>query len=247
LIPQPGIDDLDRSLSKIEERLLAVDDTVTEDDFRARVSKTKHPLKSILRYARVLASKRWNVGFRRDRFEYLASELLTTQGADKRLQLLPRDKAATVLHHLLAGLPQPAAPEERAPATAHLREALDRLAAINDHKEVFESEFFLDLHGYKISMRDQITCPEFLYLCTAVHVELHNRMLAWCRNGTPSWQALRAQLAEQQTAAEDVFANFKRPRSTPAAKSSPQPPPRDTAPGPAPNWPGRGAPSPARP
>jgi hypothetical protein len=236
LLPATGLDELERSLSKIEDKLLLLDDGMTEDDFRARVSKQKQAIKTLLRYARLLGIRRFNIGYRRDRFEYLALELLSTEASEKRLQLLPRDKAATVLQHLLAGLPQPAAPEERGPATAHLREALDRLSGITNSKEFFESEFFLDLHGYKISMRDQITCPEFLYLSAALQVELHNRMLDWCRSGSPTWQALQRELAQQQTAAEDVFGNFKRPRSTPAAKASPPPqqPSKDAQPQPQP-------------
>ncbi|HKU43861.1 MAG TPA: hypothetical protein VJR89_37130 [Polyangiales bacterium] len=229
LLPAPGLDELERALSKIEDKLLYIDDFLAEDDFKSRVSKAKQPIKTLLRYARLLAARRFNIGYRRDRFEYLATELLTTEVADKRLRLLSRDKAATVLHHLLAGLPQPAAPEERGPATAHLREALDRLATIGSSKEFFESEFFLDLHGYKISMRDQITCPEFLYLSAALHVEIHNRMLDWASSGAPSWQALHSELEAQRAAAEDVFGNFRRPRSTPAAKSSPRPLPAKEA------------------
>jgi hypothetical protein len=224
-LPAPGFDDHERALTKVEDRLLALDDTISEDDFRASVTKDKHPIKLLLRYARVLAVRRFNIGYRRDRFEYLACELLTDAGPDKRLQLLPRDQAGPVLHHLLAGLPQVAAPEERAPAIEHLREALDRLAEVDGPKAFFESEFFIDVHGYKISMRDQITCPEFLYLSAAMHVELHNRLLAWSRSGTPSANSLRAQLQSQQRAAEEVFSNFRRPRSTPAAKSSPRPAP----------------------
>jgi hypothetical protein len=228
-LPAPGFDEHERALSRVEDRLLALDDMITEDDFRASVTKQKHAIKLLLRYARVLAIKRFNIGYRRDRFEYLACELLTDAGPDKRLQLLPRDQAGPVLHHLLAGLPQVAALEERAPAIEHMHEALDRLAEIDGPKAFFESEFFVDLHGYKISMRDQITCPEFLYLSAAMHVELHNRMLAWSRSGTPSSSSLRSQLQSHQRAAEEVFSNFRRPRSTPAAKSSPRPAPSTEA------------------
>ncbi|HET6334285.1 MAG TPA: hypothetical protein VFG30_13775 [Polyangiales bacterium] len=228
-LPAPGFDEHERSLTKVEDRLLALDDSITEDEFRAKVSKEHHPVKSLLRYARVLAMRRFNIGYRRDRFEFLAFELLTNEGSDGRLQLLARDQAGPVLHHLLAGLAQVAAQEERGPAVDHLREALDRLGEIDGPKSFFDSEFFLDLHGYKISMRDQITCPEFLYLCAAVHVELHNRLLAWSRSGTPSAASLDAQLQTQQRAAEEVFSSFRRPRSTPAAKSSPRPAPSKEA------------------
>lgn len=228
-LPAASIEEHERALAKIEDRLIALDEGVSEHEFRANVSKAKQPAKVVLRYARVLASRRFNIGFRRDRFEYLAVELLTLQGENKRLTLLSREQAQPVLHHLLAGLPQVAAPEERGPATAHLLEALERLQSISSAKDFFEEEFYLDLHGYKISMRDQVTCPEFLYLSAALHVELHNRMLAWASSGNPSWQTLRQQLQAQQSAAEDVFANFRKPRSTPAAKASPRPAPAPAA------------------
>lgn len=228
-LPAPGFDEHERSLTRVEDRLLALDDSITEADFRARVSRGKHPPKSLLRYARMLAMRRFNIGYRRDRFEYLAFELLTSDGPDGRLVLLPRDQAGPVLYHLLAGLPQVAALEERGPAIEHMREALDRLADIDGPTAFFASEFFIDLHGYKISMRDQITSPEFLYWSAAVHVELHNRMLAWSRSGTPSADSLRSQLQAQQRAAEEVFSNFRRPRSTPAGKSSPRPAPAKEA------------------
>jgi hypothetical protein len=230
-LPAPGFEEHERALTKVEDRLLAADDTISEEEFRANVSLEKQPAKILLRYARLLAARRFNVGFRRDRFEYLAFELLTNEGPDKRLSLLPRDQAGPVLHHLLAGLAQVAAPEERGPAVEHLREALDRLAQIDTSKDFFDSEFFLDLHGYKISMRDQVTCPEFLYLSAALHVELHNRLIAWSRASGPALAALRSQLQGQQRSAEDVFTNFRRPRSSQpsAAASSPRPAPAKEA------------------
>jgi hypothetical protein len=231
-LPAPGFDEHERALTKVEDRLIALDETISEEEFRSGVTKARHQIKTLLRYARVLAGRRFNVGFRRDRFEYLAVELLTAEGADGRLQLLPREQAGAVLHHLLAGLPQTAAVDERGPAADHMREALDRLAEIGGAKAFFDSEFFIDLHGYKISMRDHITCPEFLYLCAALQVELHNRMVAWSGAGGSSRHSLRAQLVNQQRAAEEVFTGFRKPRSTqPTAKSSPRPmPPKEASP-----------------
>jgi len=224
-LPLAAVEELERTASRLEERLLAHDDMITELDFRAKVSRAKQPAKVLLRYARLLAAKRFNIGYRRDRFEYLALELLTTTGSDQRAVLAPRDKAASVLTHLLSGLNQTTQPEERAPAIAHLLEALERLDEISSPREFFDSEFFLDLHGYKISMRDQVICPEFLYLSAALYTEIHNRMLAWSQSGSGSLEALRTQLQSQKAAAEDVFANFRRPRATPApSKPSPKPP-----------------------
>lgn len=231
LIPVSALDELERQAHKLEERLLAYDDSLSESDFYARVARDRQPPKVLLRYARLLASRRFNIGYRRDRFEYLALQLLIQPGPDKRRQLLPRDKAESILNRLLSGLSQQPPAEERGPATLHLREALDRLAEINSPKAFFESEFFLDLHGYKISMRDQIASPEFLYLCAALDAEIYNRLVAWSQAGTPSLQALESKLQAQKRAAEEVFSNFRRPKGALVpAQPSPQPPPQGTLP-----------------
>lgn len=223
-LPREALDELERSLSRIEERLLALDEYVPEQAFRARINKDRHPPKLLLRYARLLGSRRFNVGFRRDRFEFLATELLTVKGAEGRLRLLPRDKAKAVLQQILVGLPQASDETERAAAVAHLRETLERLGTIDTHEDFFESGFFLDVHGYKVSMREQATNPEFLYLSVALNVEIQNRIEGWIasvermqktnqltQDGPPR-EFLYAQLRAQEESVQSVFGGFRRPK-----------------------------------
>jgi hypothetical protein len=224
-LTKEGADELERMLGRVEERLLALDEFASQEKFRARITKDKHAPKLLLRYARFLASRRFNVGYRRDRFEYLLTELLTIATSDGRLRLLPRDKASPVLLQVLSGAPQSTTAEaDRDAAVAYLRESLERLATLTTHEQFFESGYFLDVHGYKVSMRDQITSPEFLYLSVAINVEIHNRIEGWIvaqekllkanqlpQEGKPR-DALTGQLRAQEEAVQGVFGGFKHPR-----------------------------------
>jgi hypothetical protein len=73
----------------------------------------------------------------------------------------------------------------------------------------------LDVYGYKISMHDCIASPEFIYLCVALNVEIHNRLLSWSQHANAgskaSLVALQAQLRSQHEAAQAVFTDFQRP------------------------------------
>src|SRR5262249_11205989 len=63
------LDVVERLLGPIEDKLLYLDEGVAQDAFRARVESSKQPKKVMARYARLLASRRFQAGARRDRFE----------------------------------------------------------------------------------------------------------------------------------------------------------------------------------
>jgi hypothetical protein len=83
-------------------------------------------------------------------------------------------------------------------------------------------------------MHDRITHPEFLYLCVALNVEVHNRLRHW--SGTPSTPplaSLQSQLRAQEHSVQGVFSNFRKPKelasvaagsSQPAKKAAPKKP-----------------------
>jgi hypothetical protein len=237
-LAKTAIDHLDKLLTRIEDKLLAVDETVGDEAFRMRWTKERDSPKGLLRYARLLASRRFNVGFRRDRFEALAQELLTARAPSGQLLLMPRSKAGPVLQQLLRGLSsQPAKPQDRSAAISYLRDALDRLQSLAGARQFFDSGFFVDVHGYKVTMHDRITHPEFLFLCVALNVEIHNRLRQWSDpksrsdgSSPPPLASLQAQLRAQEQSVHEVFGNFRKPRElTPVAPGSGQPTSRKAA------------------
>jgi hypothetical protein len=211
---------LEQLLSELERKLLAIDESLSVDAFRSRWNKQHAEPKALLRYARFLASQRFDIGYRRDRFETLATELLTANLPSGAMLLMPRARAAPVLVQLLRGLPRAAlSSSERAASMTYLRDALDRLDSLSGPKQFFESGFFSDVYGYKISMYDRITNPEFLYLCVAINVEVHNRLRSFGKTSkdaskpgsqTPQ-TALLARIREQQESVQAVFPDFRKP------------------------------------
>jgi hypothetical protein len=209
----------DRALTELESALLAVDESLNDETFKAHFSRQREQPKALLRYARFLGARRFGIGYRRDRFETLALELLSARLPSGRLLLMPRKRAGQVLEQLLRGLHRPpVSAEDQGSALSYLRDALDRLENLAGSKQFFDSGFFLDVYGYKISMHDRITSPEFLYLCVALDVEVHNRLQAWSAQASGTGKALggpltalHVQLRAQQEAAQAVFSDFHRP------------------------------------
>jgi hypothetical protein len=72
------LDTAERQITLLEDKMLALDDAITRQVFRQRVAaRSKQSKKTIARYGRLLASKRMPAGQRRDRFEWIATHLLT--------------------------------------------------------------------------------------------------------------------------------------------------------------------------
>jgi hypothetical protein len=106
----------------------------------------------------------------------------------------------------------------------YLREALAKLETFAEPEGFFESGFFLDVHGYKVSMRDQLLNADFLYLSAAINARLHNLLEGWISDreqlhdanrltskGSPREQIMSL-LAEQEDAVDNIFGiNRKRP------------------------------------
>jgi hypothetical protein len=219
LLTDKQTQELELAMSELEVALLTLDECLPNDQFRTRFSKQHVAPKLLLQYARFLASCDFGIGYRRDRFELLAQELLTAKLPSGKLQLTSRKRAAELLPPLLRGLTRPAeSSAARAGQISYLCDALDRLQNLTRAQQFFDSGFYLDVCGYKISAHQHITSPEFLYLCIAINVEVHNRLLGWSQAASDprkpssgSLAALQVQLRAQQEAAQAVFPDFHQP------------------------------------
>lgn len=238
--PREKLDQVERTLVATEDKLLLLDDLVPPTTFRSRIENRDHSRTVLARYARLLASRHFPAGQRRDRFEWLAVRLLTTRGADGELTLLPKERARVVLQHLIGGMPDRAPPDEE--AVIHLQESIAKLDDIHSAQEFFESGFYLDAHGYKVSMRDQLLVPDFLYLSVAFSAKVESRLEAWIRGveGRGSGQAaaasstregIRRLLEEQERAVDQIFGAM-RGGAPPVEVVERKPPPRRSVPEP---------------
>ena len=239
--PREKLDQVERVLVAVEDKLLLLDDLVPPTAFRSRIEGRDHSRTVLARYARLLASRHFPAGQRRDRFEWLATRLLTTREADGHLAMLPKDRARVVLQHLIGGMPDRAAPDEE--AIAHLQDAITKLDEIQSAQEFFDSGFYLDNHGYKVSMRDQLLAPDFLYLSVAFGAKVENRLEEWIRGvdghqpgqersaTSNAREGIRRLLEEQERAVDEIFGAM-RGSAQPAEVVERKPPPKKAAPEP---------------
>jgi hypothetical protein len=215
------LDMVERLLGPIEDKLLYLDEAVAQDAFRARVESSKQPKKVMARYARLLASRRFQAGARRDRFEWIATQLLTTVDAAGTRRVMPPERARSVLQHVIGGLPRKANEQETAEAITYLQDALVRISSVSQ-EEFFDNGVFMDVHGYKVSMRDQLLVPEFLYLSVVINATVHNRVEHWIADrerlhrgnqltaeGSPREQIMR-RVREAEEAVDDLFSVKRR-------------------------------------
>ena len=173
------LDSAERLLGPIEEKLLSLDDQIPDAVFKDRLDNTKQAKKIVARYGRLLASRRMPPGPRRNRFEWLALQLLTRTTERGELVALTPDRARNVLQHLIGGLPRKQRQQELDEALDYVHEAGKRIGELRNADELFDSGLFADLHGYKVSMREHLLSPEFIYLSVLVEVRLHNRLQRW--------------------------------------------------------------------
>lgn len=215
--PNTLLELLEARLAPIEDKLLALDDGVSREDFRRRVMSGKHPRKLLARYGRLLASRRLPAGPRRDRFEWLATHLLTARDEAGVLVAISKESALPVLQHLIGGLQHRPDPKELHEAVAYLKEAREKLREFTSHEEFFDSGYFLDVHGYRVSVRDQLLNPDFLYLSAALNADIENVLNGWIaeleklhkanqltREGSPR-ERIMALLHEQEEAVDNIF------------------------------------------
>jgi hypothetical protein len=137
--------------------------------------------------------------------------------------VMPPERARTVLQHMIGGLQRKVREQELAEALAYLNEALVKLDQLSSHDELFASGLYLDFHGYKVSMREQLLSAEFVYLSVSLNARLHNRLEQWIGarerlhdaqqltvDGTPREQIMRRLRAQE----EEVDASFGVKRRT---------------------------------
>jgi len=227
------VDRVERLVAPIEDKLLALDDLVTDQALATRVEAGKITAKTLARYGRLLISRRIQAGPRRDRFEWIATALLTRKRGDGLRSLVNAERATRVLELLIGGLPYKAKEQELAEAVDFLTDALERLRSFRDQEEFFESEFFIDVHGYKVTMREQLLSPDFVYLSVAINTGLHNRVEEWIasmervHNSSqltqqgPAREQIAKRLRDEEAAVGRIFGVKPRPVAQPSLRPPP--------------------------
>jgi len=194
----------EESLSVSEETILNVDATVTMNDFRSWYERAPRPRELCLRYTRLVCKSRLAREAQKDRFEFLATRLLTKKTQEGRLEMLPRSVAAPVLEYILPVLAE-IADHERSGAVMFFRDASLQLSSLHSLDDIFKGGFYLDVRGYKVALRDQLLDADILYAAVALNAAIFNRIEEMRELEARSKQSLVDMLGKEEEEVRKVF------------------------------------------
>ncbi|MCA9583344.1 MAG: hypothetical protein KC416_16200, partial [Myxococcales bacterium] len=88
----------------------------------------------------------------------------------------------------------------------HLRYMQTRLKRMTSPQEFLESGLFMELRGFKLTLRNDLLHPDVLYRVGCLNIELANRIDEWIRSGAIEAKELHQTLKRQSAEADEAFA-----------------------------------------
>lgn len=160
---------LEVGLAKLETKFQAIDALIPMSWFRERFDLTQASSVAVADYAATLGRHAGEDAARLDRIQYLLTRLVS-------FFVTPENDAPGLRRQLLTDALPPTALDARVreTAVAFCRDAALRLRTFATLKELFDSGFFVDVRGYKLSLRQQLLDPDVM---TAV-IELNEATTA---------------------------------------------------------------------
>ena len=199
------LDQLEEELINAERSLAEVDLCVPMDTFRPRVIEANVPPVFLVRYARLMGNRDLGVGIRRDRFEFVINRVLLHGQSKPPFRVTSKDKMLRLLFEIA---PEPffLAPEKLQQTVGSIEDAERRILALTSHDELFDSGVYMDLRGYKLTLRNELLNHDVLYAVARANVALANKIAEFTSQNPELETRIRSRLAEQTEEVNAVFA-----------------------------------------
>jgi hypothetical protein len=199
------LDQLEEELINAERSLAEVDLCVPMDTFRPRVIEANVPPVFLVRYARLMGNRDLGVGIRRDRFEFVINRVLLHGQSKPPFRVTSKDKMLRLLFEIA---PEPffLAPEKLQQTVGSIEDAERRILALTSHDELFDSGVYMDLRGYKLTLRNELLNHDVLYAVARANVALANKIAEFTSQHPELETRIRSRLAEQTDEVNAVFA-----------------------------------------
>jgi hypothetical protein len=153
--------DIAAQLLAIEDDITALDRAMPTSEYRKQLLARKVAEELLCSYARMLTWDSFDDGDRRDRFELVVSRAVLKQG-EPPFTMPSREEAKRVLDQIVpTASTVPAAARED--AVAELEKARQNLQSFKNLDELLDQGHYLDVRGYKISLRDRLLDEDILY------------------------------------------------------------------------------------
>ena len=195
---------LESGVQTLEQKLEALDGQIPMGWFREHFDASQASSVALADYATLLGRYAGVDPTRLDRIQFLLTRLVS-------FFVSPEDDSPALRRQLLAeALPPPTLPATtREAVVAFCHDAIRRLGTFTRLKELIDSGFFVDVRGYKLSLRQQLLDPDVM---TAV-IELNEATSAaldrLAEAEQEQGQALEEHLAEVDLRIKSIFKQLR--------------------------------------
>jgi hypothetical protein len=199
-----AIERLELGISDLERRLQTLDDLIPTSYFREHFDVSQASAVALADYAALLGRFAGDDSARLDRIQYLLTLLLS-------LFISPEDDSPIRRRQLLAeALPASTTdPTMRETAVAFFRDAMVRLRSFRSLKEFFDSGYFVDVRGYKLSLRQHLLDPEVMTFVIELNEATTQTIERLAVAEKTSDQELEAHLAEVDQRLKAIFSKLR--------------------------------------
>jgi hypothetical protein len=228
-----AIERLERVATGCEELLIEIDATVSTTLFRNVLESSRVGTVRLLQYARLIARYFRADVHHTERLDVLTQRLLTQPRVDTVRELRPRAGTDAALTYIAGGAKAPEA--IRKSALEFFQKAAVRVASIEAVDGLFTGGFYLDVLGYKVSIRESMLDAEILRASAELNAALANRLVTLMQNEGVSPKEIAERMAAVETQVAEIFdsAEMDEAANEPSnAASKPPATPQKTAPAP---------------
>lgn len=192
----------DDELATLEATVLSIDDAIPALTFRERFRPERSNPEALCRVAALLA-RHANTAARYDRVEIIATRVLSQAHADGQLEALPEAQFLEVLGRITP--PPTLTPERRDRSIAFFIHAAQRLETLTSAHDVFNSGLYLDVQGYKRSLKEERLDPGILYASILLTLAMTNHLMRLAAQSGVSRDIILTRLTSTDLKVEEIF------------------------------------------
>ncbi|MCC6334187.1 MAG: hypothetical protein IT380_09395 [Myxococcales bacterium] len=195
---------LESAVHKYEQDLEALDRAIPMGWFRGHFDASQASSVALADYASLLGRQVGDSPVRLDRIQFLLTRVVS-------FFLAPEDATTARRRELLAeALPQVEIDDEsRQTAVAFLRDAAQRATGFKRLAQIVSSGFFVDVRGYKLSLRTKLLDPDVMAAAIELNEAVNDNLRRLAEADAPAGKEIEAHLADVDQRIKSIFQKLR--------------------------------------
>jgi len=195
---------LEFDVNKLERDLEALDRAIPMGWFRENFDASQASSVALADYATLLGRYVGDSPLRLDRIQFLLTRVTS-------FFMSPEDASSARRRELLAEALPPVELDEagRQTAVAFLHDAAKRVAGFTRISEVISSGFFVDIRGYKLSLRQKLLDPDVMAAAIELNEAVNDNLRRLAEADAPAGKEIEAHLQEVDSHIKSIFKQLR--------------------------------------